>query len=197
MTGVLAPEVVRARAERDGIVPPGDDLRDLRFFRNGKEGDRLWWRGAWWTYADGDWWKERPAPRLSEEEMRRAAVVGEAARKKHDAAPDWSEFVALWGEQGAIRNARGKIVGYRYPKYADPEKQRMVNMQVLELWSRHTRVSTDLGLEESARHAPVTLLDRDTGRKVTTHPATAERRAKKSGMVEAPKRLRRKSGGSA
>lgn len=123
-------------------------------------------------------------PPLSKSDRARSADALAAAKKKRDAAPDYSDLVHEFGESGLQRNARGAITGYKYPEVADPEKRRRRDMKVMEMWERHRRVSTEIGAEVNARRQSVTLVDRRTGRERTVPAERAERLARKAGLVE-------------
>ena len=72
----------------------------------------------------------------------------------------------------------------------DEERVR-INNAVYEMWHPHRRVSTELGMERSARAEVTTLVDRRTGRRRTVRAQSAAKVARKAGMVE-PMRYRGK-----
>lgn len=123
------------------------------------------------------------------------AAVGFTAEvaAKRAAAPSWSTIAGTFDKMGgtAERNAKGKIVGYRYPRPKNDEERVRINNAVYEMWHPHRRVSTELGMERSARAEVTTLVDRRTGRRRTVRAQSAAKVARKAGMVE-PMRYRGK-----
>jgi hypothetical protein len=116
--------------------------------------------------ADGAWDRHDPAlvhRAVSEDAFQTGMRASDVAARKRAAAPEWADLIGLFGEQGVVRNHRGKIVGYRYPKYDDPEKNQKVALQAYELWDRHRRVSVDAGAELNANIKLTTLENRDSG----------------------------------
>ena len=75
------------------------------------------------------------------------------AAKKRAAAPDWSDLIDTFGEQGARRDEQGRVVGYEYPKPKDDDERRQINGKVYEMWNPHRRVATELGANKSAKTA--------------------------------------------
>mgnify|MGYP001587398408 FL=1 len=179
---------------------PSPEVRWLRFsVRHPREGERRFINtdGRFYVYEDGDWAPERKVRHAKDQSRVEAAVaMSSQLKKKYDAAPEWQDLIDRFGEQGVVRNERGKIVQYNYPKSDDPEVNRKVAAEVYDLWEPHRRISTDIGLEESAKHEPVLLKDPETGQTFSTHPAMAEKRARKRGLKEVRKRRTRKRGGS-
>lgn len=112
--------------------------------------------------------------------------------KKRDAAPSWADLGATFGEQGFVRNKRGKITGYKYPKHRDPAKSASVAKQAYEMWEPHRRVSTAQGSERNAQMPMTTLISRKTGRREVVPSSVAERKARKADLVEVS-RLRGKT----
>jgi len=190
----LAPDIVRARAERDSVVTPTAELRALRATMYGREreGQRVYHAGTFWVYAHGDWWKQRPEQKQVDPAVIAHAVeMSNRLQEKYDAAPSYQDLIDIFGEQGVVRDASGKIMGYNYPQPKDDEQRRKLNAAVYELWARHHQIAEDIGLEESAQHQAVTLMDPRTGRTVSAHPRTAAQRARKAGFVEKRRRLKR------
>jgi hypothetical protein len=105
-------------------------------------------------------------------------------RRKRAAAPDWADYVHKFGEQGARRNAAGKIVGYQMPKPADPEKQRRINREVYEMWGPHRRVATEIGAENSAAVPVVRMRNAKTGVVGMIPGAAAARKVASGKLVE-------------
>lgn len=100
------------------------------------------------------------ARRMDTSDGLRAAEV--AARKKM-AAPSWGDLIHEFGEQGVVRNERGKIVGYRYPKYDDRDRSQRVAQTAYEMWEPHRRVSVTAGAEVNAGIRLTTLVKPETG----------------------------------
>lgn len=189
----------RARAARVPVVhAPSEPVRWLRFsVRHARTGERRWLAGRFYEYDGEDWSPVRPKGRqVDQSRVNEAAALSHELQKKYDAAPEWQDLIDRFGEQGVVRNEQGKIVQYNYPKSDDPEKSRKIAQEVYDLWEPHRRVSTDIGLEQSAKYEPVTLKDPDTGQTFSTHPLHAAKRARKRGLVEARKRRTPKRGGS-
>lgn len=115
-----------------------------------------------------------------------AVSATKAAAAKRAAAPDWSDLVHAFGEQGLERDANGKIKGYRYPQPKDEEDRKRINAKVYEMWNPQRRLSTDIGAEASAKLPTATLVDRESGQRFTAPTLNAERLARKRGLVEAP-----------
>lgn len=118
--------------------------------------------------GDGGWERKRddaraPDPRARNVDMKAANHFSSVAKKKRDAAPSWQDLIDVFGEGGAVRNADGKVVGYRYPKYDDPERSQQVANKVYELWDPHRRVSVRAGAELNADIKLATIENRDTG----------------------------------
>lgn len=180
------------------VHAPSEPVRWLRFSRpHARAGDRAWLAGRFYEFDGQDWSPERPkARKVDASRVAEAAGRASALQKKYDAAPEWQDLIDRFGEQGVVRDETGKIVQYNYPKFDDPEKNRKIAMEVYDLWEPHRRISTDIGLEESAKHEAVTLKDPDTGQTFSTHPAQAAKRARKRGLVEVRKHKARKRGGS-
>lgn len=182
------------------MLAPSPEVRWLRFSsRHPREGERRMVDGAFYVYASGDWHRvveRRSAPEMSRSDLERATALTSMAQKKYDAAPEWQDLIDRFGEQGVVRDEHGVIVQYNYPKYDDPEKNRRIAEEVYDLWEPHRRVEMEMGAEASARHEPVLLKDPDTGQTFSTHPAVAEKRARKRGLVEVRKRRTLKRGGS-
>lgn len=173
---------------------PSAEVRWLRFsVRAPRAGERRYVGGRFYRYEYGDWHPERAAARkVDDARVAEAVSLSGALQKKYDAAPDMSVLVERFGEQGAVRDARGRIVQYNYPKFDDPEKNAKVAREVYELFDGQRRIAEEIGAEESAKHAPVTLVDRRTGREYSTHPKLAAKRARKAGLVEKRKRVKAK-----
>lgn len=190
---MLAPDIVRVRAERDSVVPPTTELRALRasLYGREREGQRVYHAGCFWVYAHGDWWKQRPEQKVDPAVVAHAVEMSSKLQAKYDAAPSYQQLIDIFGEQGVVRDASGKIQGYNYPQPKDDDQRRKLNAAVYELWEQHSRIATEIGLEESAKHAAVTLMDPRTGRTVSAHPRTAAQRARKAGFVEKRRRLKR------
>lgn len=188
---MLAPSVERMRAERDSVVPPTAELRALRATMKGREGQRVYYAGRFWVYAANDWWVQRKEQKVDASAVSHAVEISSRLQAKYDAAPSWQDLIDLFGDEGVVRDASGKIRGYNYPQPKDEEQRRKLNDAVYELWDRHRRISTEIGMEESSKHAAVTLVDPRTGREVSAHPRTAASRARKAGFVEKRRRLKR------
>jgi hypothetical protein len=103
------------------------------------------------------------AMEIGEDRVREGLTASDVARRKRDAAPSWADIISTFGEQGAVRNSRGKVVGYNYPKHADPEKNRQVAQKVYEMWDPHRRVSVEAGSNANANIKLTTLENPDTG----------------------------------
>lgn len=120
------------------------------------------------------------------------AAVGATAAiaAKRAAAPSWSTIRSTFDKMGgrAELNAKGEVVGYKYPTPANDEQRKKINNAVYEMWHPHRRISTDMGMERSARQPVTTLVDRNTGRTRQVRASSAEKVARKSGMVEVPNR---------
>lgn len=168
------------------------EVRWLRFsVRHPRPGERRYVDGRFYVYEDGDWFRERPrARKVDQGRVEQAVGVSSAVRRKYDAAPEYQDLIDRFGEQGVVRDERGRIIQYNYPKSDDPEKNRKIAEAAYELWEPFYRVSEEIGLEESAKHEPVTLVDRRTGREFSTHPAHAAKRARKAGLVEKRKKVK-------
>ena len=181
------------------MLAPSAEVRWLRFsVRCPRSGERRYVGGKFYEFDGQDWSPVRKHARQVDRATSDQAVADMAGfQKKYDAAPSWQDLIDRFGEEGVVRNAQGKIVQYNYPKSDDPEKSRKIAQDVYDLWDPHRKVSTELGLEQSAKHEPVTLKDPRTGQTFSTHPKHAEKRARKRGLVEVRKRKRRaKRGGS-
>ena len=178
-------------AARQTETVPSAEVRWLRLtVRAPRDGDRRYLGGRFYFYAEGDWHLEPKLHALAPDVLRDAVGVTSSAQKKFDAAPSWGDFIAKWGEAGAVRDRHGKVIGYKYPASPDPVRQRQINEEVLELWTPHMRVSGEIGAEASAKAPPVTLVDRGTGQEFTAHPAVAESKARKRGLVEKRRRVK-------
>ena len=134
--------------------------------------------------APGEWSRmetvaRRTAPAAAVPDGLRLAA---AARKKRDAAPSWADLEALFGADGTVRDARGKRVGYRYPRYDDPEKNQKVVEQVYELWNPHRRASVETGAELNASVRTVELEDQ-AGRVRVVDERHAETVAHEQGLT--------------
>ena len=189
---MLAARHERLRAERDAANPPSEALRSLRARRSDcYEGHRVHLAGGFWVYTDGDWFRQ---PRAVRREIVDAAVaaMGEVQRK-FDATPEWQVIIDQFGEQGAVRDAQGRVVGYRYPRHADPDRNLRQSHEVMEMFEPALRVEEEIGYNASAAAPAVTLVNEFTQQTVQAHPAKAERSAKRAGMVEKRKRLKRSS----
>lgn len=114
----------------------------------------------------------------------KAVAANRALAKKRAAAPSWSDYISRYGEQGAVRNKHGRVVGYQMPKPDDPEKRRRIANEEYERWQPHRRISIEQGGEHNARIPNTTLLDRKTGAKHVVPAAVAARRARAQGLVE-------------
>lgn len=176
---------------------PSEAVRWLRFSaRHARAGERRYVGGALYEYDGDDWSPVRPKGRqVDPRAVDEAVGMSHVLQKKYDAAPSWQDLIDRFGEQGVVRDEKGRIVQYNYPKSDDPEKNRKVALEVFDLWEPHRRVSTEIGMEQSAKHEPVTLKDPDTGQTFSTHPKHAEKRARKRGLVEVRKRRTRKREG--
>jgi hypothetical protein len=109
-----------------------------------------------------------------------------AAARKRAAAPSWQTIAGTFDKLGGVaeRNAKGEIVGYKYPRPKTDEQRRQINAMVYEMWHPHRRVSTDMGMERSARAEMTTLVDRRTGARRQVRVVSAEKLARKAGLVE-------------
>lgn len=117
----------------------------------------------------------------------KAVAASRAIQKKREAAPSWSDYVSRYGEQGAVRNSRGKIVGYKLPQHDDPQKNRRIAEEEFERWQPHRRLAIAHGGEANASIPTTTLIDRKTGAKHVVPEAVAARRARNSGLIEEAK----------
>lgn len=180
------------------MLAPSAEVRWLRFsVRHARTGERRYVGGKFYEYDGNDWSPVRPrARKLDESKVAEAVEMSRELQKKYDAAPSYQDLIDRFGEQGVVRDEKGKIVQYNYPKYDDPEKNRKVAEEVYDLFDPQRRIATDIGLAESAKHEPVTLKDPNTGQTFSTHPKHAAKRARKRGLVEVPRRRTRKRGGS-
>jgi hypothetical protein len=75
-----------------------------------------------------------------------------AAARKRAAAPSWATIRGKFDKLGGVAtlNAKGETVGYKYPRSADPEKQRKINQTVYEMWNPKRKVEMEVGAEVSA-----------------------------------------------
>lgn len=73
------------------------------------------------------------------------------AKAKRDAAPEFSDYIEKFGEQGVDRDEHGTIVGYRMPKPRDDEDRRRINETVYEMWQPQRRIAIEQGGEHSAK----------------------------------------------
>ena len=180
------------------MLAPSPEVRWLRFsVRQARAEERRYVNGHWYVFSGEDWYRvvnQRRAPEVSRYEGAAATDRTSMVQKKYDAAPEWQDLIDRWGDEGVVRNERGKIVQYNYPKSDDPEKNHRVALEVYDLWEPHRRISTDIGLEESAKHEPVMLKDPETGQVFSTHPAMAEKRARKRGLKQVRRRIRKRGG---
>ena len=115
------------------------------------------------------------------------AATATAARKR-DAAPSWDFYRENFGEQGFVRNARGKIKGYQMPKPKDDKEAAKVRNKVVEAWEPHRRISVDAGYEAHAKVKNTRLRNRKTGQTLLVPEAFAEKKAKAGDLVEMPGR---------
>ena len=128
-----------------------------------------------------------PKPEAVAEGMANA----ETAARKRAAAPSWSDLGAAFGEQGFVRDARGKIKGYRYPKSDDPAVSAVIAKKAYELWEPHRRVSVEAGAKVNANVRLTTLENPQTGQVREVDVRQAEAVARKHGFVERAKWGRR------
>lgn len=101
--------------------------------------------------------RRNPSPK----ESAAAAEAGKAVARKRELAPRYTEIAAAfpgYGERGYVRE-NGRVVGYRYPKSRNPERQQRINRTVFELWNPHRRADMNLGAELNANVATVRARD--------------------------------------
>lgn len=95
------------------------------------------------------WW-EVAAVKVDKAVSRAAVAATKAAVRKRAAAPSWSDLIAAFGEGGAQRNARGKVIGYKYPTPKDDADRARINKRVYEMWKPQYRLATEIGGAASA-----------------------------------------------
>jgi hypothetical protein len=119
------------------------------------------------------------------------AAVGATAEvaRRSAAAPSFSDLAAKFGKQGLKYDDRGQVNGYKYPTPKDDTDRKRINNAVYEMWNPQRKIAVQMGGEHSAKIPAVTLLDRKTGRRDVVPEHLAEGKARKLGMVEAPRRV--------
>ena len=104
--------------------------------------------------------------------------------RKRDAAPSWNDLISTFGEQGAVRDKKGRMKGYKYPRTGDAVKDAATARKVYEMWEPQRRVATELSGARNAAIRSVRLRDRKTGRIHSSPERFAEQNARRAGMVE-------------
>jgi len=153
-----------------------------------------------WHYrgSDGRWFSWKYVSREVPDEVTSAKSVDRTARiaAKRNAAPSWDDIIHVFGEQGAVRNEAGKVVGYKYPEPKTDEARRRQNEIVYEMWNPQRRMAIEMGSQVSAETPMTKLVDPATGREFQVATVHAEKKAKKAGLVEKRPRIRaRKTAG--
>lgn len=145
---------------------------------------------------DGVWFTWRYSQEMVPDEGEASEASGStaAATRKRNAAPTWADINAAFGDQGAVYNADGKQVGYKYPEPRSDEERRRMNQMVYDMWNPQRRIALEIGGERSAKTAVTTLVDQRTGREHQVVAAHAEFKAKKAGLVEKRARMKPKKG---
>lgn len=72
------------------------------------------------------------------------------AKAKRDAAPEFSDYIEKFGEEGVRLDEHGTIVGYQMPQPKDDDERKRINDTVLEMWEPQRRIAIEQGGEHSA-----------------------------------------------